>query len=123
VISSLSAQIPAAVFTHPETAMVGLTEDYCKANNVPIIVKKSFSRANGKALAMNETDGMVKLIASATDGKLLGCHLFGAHAANLVQEVSALICKGTTTKEFCDVIHGHPTLGEVIQAAAQQFEE
>lgn len=115
--------VPAAVFTHPEAAMVGLTEDYCKANNVPIIVKKSFFRANGKALAMNETDGMVKLIASATDGKLLGCHLFGAHAADLVQEVSALICKGTTTKEFCDVIHGHPTLGEVIQAAAQQFEE
>ncbi len=109
--------IPGAVFTSPEAAMVGLTEEQCKGQGIAVKVKKSFFRANGKALAMNEPDGYCKLIVSQEDEKILGCHLFGAHAADLIQEVCALMNKDVTLTEFKQVIHGHPTLGEVIQSA------
>lgn len=109
--------VPAAVFTSPEAAMVGLTEEQCKAQGMALTVKKSFFRANGKALAMNEPDGFCKVLASSEDGRVVGCHLFGAHAADLIQEVAALMNKEVTLEEFAQVIHGHPTLGEVVQSA------
>lgn len=109
--------IPAAVFTSPEVAMVGLTEEQCKEKGMKVTAKKSFFRANGKALAMNEPDGFCKILISSEDGRVVGCHLFGAHAADLIQEVSALMNKGITLEEFKQIIHGHPTLGEVVQNA------
>ena len=109
--------IPAAVFTSPEAAMVGLTEEQCKEKGMKVTAKKSFFRANGKALAMNESDGFCKILISSEDGRVVGCHLFGAHAADLIQEVSALMNKGITLEEFKQIIHGHPTLGEVVQNA------
>ena len=66
---------------------------------------------------MNETEGMLKLFSSAADGRLLGCHAFGAHAADIVQEVSALMCCDTTIHQLCDMVHIHPTLGEILHAA------
>lgn len=119
--------VPAAVFTHPEAATVGKTEDECKAAGIPVKCLKSFFRANGKALSMDEPDGYVKLVVAAEGqpegspwecGRILGCHLFGAHSADLVQEVAALMNRKATLAEFQAVIHGHPTLGEVIQSAA-----
>lgn len=109
--------MPAAVFTSPEAAMVGLTEEQCKEKGMKMTAKKSFFRANGKALAMNEPDGFCKILISSEDGRVVGCHLFGAHAADLIQEVSALMNKGITLEEFKQIIHGHPTLGEVVQNA------
>lgn len=109
--------VPAAVFTSPEAAMVGLTEEQCKEKGMALTVKKSFFRANGKALAMNEPDGFCKVLVSSEDGLIVGCHLFGAHAADLIQEVAALMNKRATLEEFTQVIHGHPTLGEVVQSA------
>ena len=108
--------IPAAVFTVPEAAMVGLTEADCNGRSICCL--KSFFRANGKAVAMGETDGICKLIVDKESGRILGCHLFGPHSADLVQEVSALMTKKATLEEFQAVIHAHPTLGEVVQAAA-----
>ena len=108
--------IPAAVFTVPEAAMVGLTEADCSGRSICCL--KSFFRANGKAVAMGETDGICKLIVDKESGRILGCHLFGPHSADLVQEVSALMTKKATLEEFQAVIHAHPTLGEVVQAAA-----
>ncbi len=110
--------IPAAVFTNPEAAMVGITEDSAKQQGIETIIKKSFFRINGKALAMNEPDGMVKLVISTKDNKILGCHIFGLHAADLIQEISDLMCKGATIDEFATMIHAHPTLGEVLHDAA-----
>ncbi len=128
--------MPAAVFTRPEAACVGLSEDQLKAKGVPYVCKKSFWRANGKALAMNETEGMLKLFFSPLEpaeaekgqdmfkgnkmipGKILGCHAFGAHAADIVQTVSALMCKDTTVSELADMIHIHPTLSELLKSAA-----
>lgn len=109
--------MPAAVFTMPEAATVGLTEDECKEKGIACTCKKSFFRANGKAVCLDETDGFCKLVVS-DDGKLLGCHLFGPHAADLVQEVCALISVGATLDDLQNIVHTHPTLGEVIQTAA-----
>ena len=111
------AVMPAAVFTMPEVAAVGKTEEECKANGIPYRTHKSFFRANGKAVCLDETDGFCKLVVG-DDGKLLGCHLFGPHAADLVQEVCALISVGATLDDLQNIIHTHPTLGEVIQTAA-----
>lgn len=111
--------MPAAIFTLPEAACVGLSEDLCKEQGVDYICKKSFWRANGKALAMNEAEGLLKLIASP-NGDILGCHAYGAHAADLIQEVSALMCRNTTVEQLAQIVHIHPTLSEILQAAAEQ---
>ena len=109
--------MPAAVFTNPEAATVGLTADYCKANGINVKAHKSFSRANGKALAMNESDGMVKILTDDLD-RIIGCHLYGPHSADLIQEVAALMNKDATIADLADIVHAHPTLGEVILNAA-----
>jgi dihydrolipoamide dehydrogenase len=111
--------MPAAIFTEPEAACVGPTEDLLKAQGIDYVCKKSFWRANGKALAMGETEGMLKLFVGADDGVLLGCHAYGAHAADIVQEVSVLMCQHTTVSELADMVHIHPTLSEILKAAAE----
>ena len=110
--------MPAAIFTEPEAACVGPTEDQLKAAGAPYTCKKSFWRANGKALAMGETEGLLKLFCDA-DGVILGCHAYGAHAADIVQEVAVLMCKQTTLSELADMVHIHPTLSEILRSAAE----
>lgn len=105
--------MPAAIFTNPEAACVGKTEELLKAEGVEYICQKHYYRANGKALAMNETEGMLKLLAGK-DGLIIGCHVYGAHAADLVQEVSVLMCRNTTLQQLHDMTHIHPTLSEII---------
>ena len=119
--------MPAAVFTSPEAASVGMTEEDCKEAGIPIKALKSFFRANGKAVTMGETDGFCKVIVAAESkegaespyepGRILGCHLYGPHASDIVQEACALISRKATLKEFEDIIHTHPTLTEVLQSA------
>jgi dihydrolipoamide dehydrogenase len=121
--------MPAAIFTTPEAACVGPTEDQLKELGTAYECKKAFWRANGKALAMNETEGMLKLFISPltsdlspheTPGLILGCHAFGAHSADMVQEVSALMCRNTTVAQLRDMVHIHPTLNEILRTAAEQ---
>ena len=109
--------MPAAVFTSPEAASVGMTEDECKDKGIPVKCLKSFFRANGKAVTMAETDGFCKIVVHAESGLLLGCHLYGPHASDIIQEVCAMISRKTTLEEFRSIIHTHPTLTEVLQAA------
>ena len=109
--------IPAAVFTSPEAATVGLTSEYCKLNDIEFKTHKAFFRANGKALAMNETDGMIKIITNEND-VIIGCHMFGPHSADLIQEITVLMSKNAQLAELRDIIHAHPTLGEVVLNAA-----
>lgn len=118
--------MPAAIFTDPEAACVGPTEEQLKAAGRPYQCRKAFWRANGKALAMGQTEGMLKLFAvadtvdvSAEAGLILGCHAYGAHAADIVQEVSALMCRNTTISQLRDMVHIHPTLGEILRTAAE----
>ena len=116
--------MPAAIFTQPEAACVGPSEDQLKAATVAsglpadYTCRKAFWRANGKALAMGETEGMLKLFVSP-DGLILGCHAYGAHSADIVQEVSVLMCKHTTISELADMVHIHPTLSEILLTAAE----
>ena len=119
--------MPAAVFTSPEAASVGMTEEDCQAADVPVKCLKSFFRANGKAVTMAETDGFCKVIVADEPkegftspyepGRILGCHLYGPHASDIVQEACALISRKATLEEFQSVIHTHPTLTEVLQSA------
>lgn len=106
--------MPAAIFTEPEAACVGPTEDQLKEAGTPFECHKSFYRANGKALAMNETEGLVKLCCEPDEGKLLSAHVFGAHAADIVQEVTAYITLGATLRQLRETVHIHPTLSEVL---------
>ena len=112
--------MPAAVFTSPEAASVGKTEDECKEAGIKVKCLKSFFRANGKAVTMGETEGFCKVIVEEETGLLLGCHLFGPHSSDIVQEACALISRKSTLKQLQDIIHTHPTLTEVIQSAAHQ---
>lgn len=106
--------MPAAIFTEPEAACVGPSEDQLKEAGTPYECHKSFYRANGKALAMNETEGMVKLCCEPGEGRILSAHIFGAHAADLVQEVTAYITLGATLRQLREAVHIHPTLSEVL---------
>ena len=105
--------VPAAVFTSPEAATVGLSEDECKEKGIPAECLKSNFRANGKALTMGETDGFCKVVLSQEDGCILGCHLFGPHASDLIHEMAALIARHATLADLRDLIHAHPTLSEI----------
>lgn len=119
--------MPAAVFTSPEAASVGMTEEECKTAGIPVRCLKSFFRANGKAVTMGETDGFCKVIVAAEPkdgtatayepGRILGCHLYGPHASDIVQEACALISRKATIEQFQSIIHTHPTLTEVLQTA------
>lgn len=112
--------VPGAVFTTPEAAMVGLTEEQAKTECPEAIVHKSFYRANGRALAMDAAnDGLVKLIV-APNGQVLGAHVLGAHASELIHEVALLMSTQGTIDQLVHTIHAHPTLSElVLQAAAE----
>lgn len=109
--------IPSAVFTMPECAMVGLTEEQCAERGMEIKVGKAMFRANGKAMAMGETDGLVKVIADAATDRVVGCHICGPHAADLIQEATLAISAGLTTREMRLAVHSHPTLCETLLAA------
>ena len=113
--------VPSAVFTVPELAMVGLTEEQCAEKGLDVTVKKAFFRSNGKAVAMNETDGLLKMIVDNATRQIVGCHICGAHAADLIQEVVTAMNAGATVDLLTSSIHGHPTLSEVTLTAARQF--
>ncbi len=94
--------------------MVGLTEEQCKAQGLDFCINKSTFRANGKAVAMGETDGMVKIISETSTGRLLGCHICGPHAADLVTEAALAMSSSLTVEAIAGTIHAHPTLSETV---------
>ncbi len=110
--------IPSAVFSLPECAMVGITEDQCKAEGIECRVGKSMFAANGKALAMGEGEGFVKVVYSPATRLMLGVHIIGPHAADLVAEATACMVDGATVDEIAaEIVHGHPTLSEAFAQA------
>lgn len=110
--------VPSAVFTVPECGMVGKTEEQCKQEGIEISIGQSFFRANGKALAMGEPDGLCKLIFDKQTGVLIGAHIMGIEAADLAQQCADLMNKNITVSELREIIFGHPTVSEVIRSAA-----
>lgn len=111
--------VPSAVFTNPECGMAGLTEAQCKEKGMDVKIGQAFFRANGKALAMGESEGLVKLIFDAVSGCLVGAHIMGVQAADLAQQCADLMSRGTTRVQMLDIIFGHPTVSEVLMAAAR----
>lgn len=110
--------VPSAVFTVPECGMVGKTEEQCKSEGVEVMVGQSFFRANGKALALGDPDGLCKLIFRKEDGMLIGAHIMGVEAADLAQQCADLMNRNVTLPELTDIIFGHPTVSEVLLSAA-----
>ncbi|MBQ7571936.1 MAG: dihydrolipoyl dehydrogenase [Bacteroidaceae bacterium] len=115
--SSLSI-IPSAVFTVPEAAMVGQTEEQLTEAGIEYKAHKAFYRANGKALAMEADDGLVKILTDA-EGRILGCHILGAHASDLIHEATLAMRLGATIHDLADTVHAHPSLSEILLAAAE----
>lgn len=113
--------VPAAVFTVPEVASVGLTEAQCDDEELDYKVVKVPFGAVGKAIAMGEPDGFCKLIIDNETRTILGCHIMGAHASDLIQEVVTMMNIGVTIDDAKDIIHAHPTLNEIIQIAIHQY--
>ncbi len=109
--------IPAAIFTLPECAGVGLSSEKCTALNIETLEGKAIYRANGKALALDETDGLLKIIVSRNSDKILGCFACGAHAADIIQEVTVAMQAGLTAGQLAATVHIHPTLSELIETA------
>lgn len=114
--------VPAAVFTIPEVASVGLTEAQCDDEELDYKAVKVPFGAVGKAVAMGEPDGFCKLIIDNEGRTILGCHIMGAHASDLIQEVVTMMNLGATIDDVKDIIHAHPTLNEIIQIAIHQAE-
>ncbi|CAK9145640.1 unnamed protein product [Ilex paraguariensis] len=116
VLNHLS--IPAACFTHPEISMVGLTEpqarEKAEKEGFEISIAKTSFKANTKALAENEGEGLAKLIYRSDNGEILGVHIFGLHAADLIHEASNAIALGTRVQDIKFAVHAHPTLSEVL---------
>lgn len=110
--------IPNCIFTRPEIASVGLSEEEAKQGGHQLKIGRFPFKANGKAVAMNETEGFVKIIADARYGEILGVHIMGPHATDLISEGTLAIKLEATLDEIIHTIHAHPTLGEAMVESA-----
>jgi len=110
--------IPSVVYTMPEVAAVGITEEDAKSNGIAVTVGKFPFTANGRARAMRATDGFVKIIADAATDRVLGVHILGAAAGELIAEAAVLMEFSGSAEDLARTCHAHPTLSEAIREAA-----
>ncbi len=113
-----SEAIPVCIFTQPEYARVGLTEEEARAKGYDVRIGKFPFSANGKAFLQGETDGVVKIISDGVTGPVLGVHILGPHASDLIQEGALAVSAAISSKELAELIHPHPTLSEAVWEAA-----
>lgn len=111
--------MPAVVFTDPEIATVGMTEAEAKTKGIEVKVGMFPFAANGRALSVAEPDGMVKMIGDAKTGRLLGVHIVGAEASNLIAEATLALEMGAMVEDLALTVHAHPTLPETLMEAAE----
>jgi len=116
--------IPAATFTHPEISSVGLSEADAKAlaahDGFELGSVRSYFKANSKALAELEGEGLMKLLFNKATGEVLGAHIYGLHAADLIQEIANAVARRQSVKQLVNEVHTHPTLSEVVEVAYKQ---
>jgi dihydrolipoamide dehydrogenase len=110
--------IPGIVYTHPEIATVGLTEPEAVEAGHEIKVGRFPFSANGRARCMNETTGFVKIVADAATDRMLGCHILGARAGDLIAELVAVSSFRGSAEDVALTVHAHPTLAEAVKEAA-----
>ena len=111
--------IPAVCFTDPELASVGLNEQQAKDEGYDVVAGKFPFAANGRALALDATDGFVKLVSRKEDGLLLGAQIVGENASDMIAELGLAVEAGMTLEDIAMTIHAHPTLGEISMEAAE----
>ncbi len=114
--------VPGVVYTMPELASIGKTEEQLKADGVAYKAGKFNYTANGRARAMNATDGFVKILADAKTDKILGCHIIGAGAGDLIHEIAVGMEFGASSEDIARTCHAHPTLSEIVKEAALAVE-
>jgi dihydrolipoamide dehydrogenase len=116
--------IPAATFTHPEISSVGLSEadakELASREGFELGSVRSYFKANSKALAELESDGLMKLLFNKATGEVLGAHIYGLHAADLIQEVANGVARRQSVQQLANEVHTHPTLSEVVEVAYKQ---
>lgn len=115
--------IPGVVYTVPEIASLGKTEEDLKAAGVAYTVGKFPFTANGRARAMRSTDGFVKILADAATDRVLGCHIVGRGAGDLIHEVAVLMEFGGSSEDLARTCHAHPTMSEAVKEAALGVEK
>jgi len=113
--------IPNVVFTSPEIAAVGLTQEDCRKKGLDISTSTVSYSCNGKALTMNEPEGFIKLVRDNTTGKVLGGSIIGADASSLISALTLIVSSGLTDDEIAETVFAHPTTAEVIHEAALGF--
>ena len=114
--------IPGVVYTWPEVASVGKTEEELKAGGAPYSVGKFPFTANGRARAMGDTDGFVKILADKATDRLLGAHVIGPDAGTLIAELTTALEFGASAEDVARICHAHPTLSEAVKEAALAVE-
>jgi len=114
--------IPACVYTTPECASVGLTEEQARERYKDVRIGKFNFSHNGKAMGMGETEGFIKFVTEPRYGAILGVHMVGPHVTDLIAEAVLAIKNELTVAEVIATIHPHPTLSEVVQEAAMDVE-
>lgn len=110
--------VPWVIYTHPEIAWAGKTEEECKAEGIEVITSSFPFAASGRAKAMGTTEGLVKMIANAKTDKLLGVHIVGPNASELIHEAVIVLEFGGTSEDIASTMHAHPTLAESVMEAA-----
>jgi dihydrolipoamide dehydrogenase len=110
--------IPNATYCHPEVASVGLTEQQCKEKKLEYKVGKFPFSANGRARTSGETEGFAKIIRDTKYGEILGAHIVGAHATEMIHEIVVARSNEFTVEEVANAIHAHPTMSEAVMEAA-----
>jgi dihydrolipoamide dehydrogenase len=111
--------VPTAIFTSPEIASVGLREQQAKDNGITVRIGRFPFRVLGKAQAMGEIEGVIKILSDSVSDAVLGVHIIGPHASDLIHEAALAIRKGLTSKDIAETIHAHPTLSEGLKEAAE----
>ena len=115
-------RVPSCIYTLPEIAWVGLTEDAARAAGHEVVVGSFNVAANGRSMVMNENVGLIRLISDKADGRVLGCQMMAPRATDMIAEIAAVMELGGTVKQLANVIHPHPTVSEIIKEAAHDAE-
>ena len=115
-------RVPACIYTSPEIAWVGLSEEAAKAAGHEVVIGSFNVAANGRSLVMNESTGLIKLVADKADGRILGCQILAPRATDMIAEIASVMAHDGTVESLSSVIHPHPTVSEIIKEAAHDAE-
>ena len=114
--------VPACIYTSPEIAWVGLSEEAAKAQGYETVIGTFNVAANGRSMVMNESTALIKLVSDKATGKVLGCQMMAPRATDMIAEITAVLELGGTVEQLAGVIHPHPTVSEIVKEAAHDAE-